>query len=102
MRAERLKTAPMKAVHTLRAVLKDDQTGLRILSAFRTAAKSVGSLHRAAVSRRKQRDGKKTTDKRDGDHEKYSSDQLAADHRIVCSSEGTAPLWEITQTLSGH
>jgi hypothetical protein len=63
MRAERLKTAPMKAVHTLRAVLKDDQTGLRILSAFRTAAKSVGSLHRAAVSRRKlrehQRAGKK-------------------------------------------
>ena len=45
---------------------------------------------------------RKTTDKRDGDHEKYSSDQLAADHRIVCSSEGTAPLWEITQTLSGH
>jgi hypothetical protein len=59
MRAERLKTAPMKAG----AVLKDDHTGLRILSAFRTAAKSVGSLHRAAVSRRKlrehQRAGKK-------------------------------------------
>jgi hypothetical protein len=102
MRADRLKTAPMKAVHTLRGALKEDQTGLRILSAFRPAAKSVGSLRRAAVSRRKQRVGKKIPDKRDGDHEKYSSDQLAAHHRIVCSSEGAAPLWEITQTLSGH
>jgi hypothetical protein len=63
MRPDRLKIAPIKAVHTLSAALKEDQTGLRILSAFRTAAKSVGSLHRAAVSRRKlrehQRAGKK-------------------------------------------
>jgi hypothetical protein len=32
-----------KAVHTLTAALKEGQTGLRILSAFHTAAKSVGA-----------------------------------------------------------
>jgi len=43
VRADRLKTAPIKAVHTLTAALKEGQTGLRILSAFHTAAKSVGA-----------------------------------------------------------
>jgi hypothetical protein len=65
-----------------------------------------GSLRRAAVPGQKLRehecDGKETTDKRDGDHEKYDNDQLAAHHRIAWSFEVTAPLWEITQTLSAH
>jgi hypothetical protein len=39
MRLDRLKIAP---IH-LRAALKEDQIALRILSAFRNAAKSVGA-----------------------------------------------------------
>ena len=52
--------------------------------------------------REHERDGKKATDKHDGDHEKYDNDKLAAHHRIAWSFEVTAPLWEITQTLSAH
>ena len=59
-----------------------------------------GSLRRATVPGQKlrehERDGKKTTDKRDGDHEKYYGDQLAARHRIAWSFEVTAP------TLGNH
>jgi hypothetical protein len=65
-----------------------------------------GSLRRASVPGQKlrehERDGKKATDERDGDHEKYDNDQLAAHHRIAWSFEVTAPLWEIAQTLSAH
>ena len=38
-----MKIVPIRAVHTLRAALKEDQAGLRILRAFRTAAKTVGA-----------------------------------------------------------
>jgi hypothetical protein len=146
VRADRLNTAPTKAVHTVTAALKEDQTGLRILSAFHNAAKSVGaseggceaalgrpsgqgsrrvaalvlshrffpnggsrrrgSLRRASVPGQKlrehERDGKKTGDKRDGDHENHNNDHLAAHHGIAWSFGVTAPLSEITQTLSAH
>ena len=46
-RAGRLKTAPIKAVHTLTAALKEDQTGLRIRSAFRTAVSRLEQIRAA-------------------------------------------------------
>jgi hypothetical protein len=47
-------------------------------------------------------DGKKTTDKREGDGEKDYNDELAAHHRIARSFEVRPTLWDIGQTLPAH
>jgi hypothetical protein len=65
-----------------------------------------GSPRRLAVPGQKLReyepDGKKTTDKREGDREKDYNDEFAAHHRIAWSFEVTPALFGTLRALSAH